>query len=377
MKLLTNELLQVFRSIYGYNEGVVIHKAPGRINLIGGHTDYNDGYVLPTPIDRYIWVAAAPRRDSKIRIHAINFNDSIQFNVGSIKYNQQHKWANYLIGVVNVLKDNGFTLEGADIVITGNVPLGAGLGSSAALEVASIRAFQAINQIEIDPVEAAYIGKQAENEFVGVHCGIMDQFVSSLGEHGRALFIDCRTNYHKLIDLCPDYVLLIVNTMKNRELTDSDYNVRKSQCVEAVKLLQCYDSDIKALRDVNPDLLTKYWSKLPDDIRKRARHVVTENKRVLEAMESICEGKAEEFGDLMYDSHESLRYDYDVSCRELDVLVDATLDMKCVAGARMTGAGFGGCTVNLVRKEYVDKFVEKIKDLYFRKTAKNAEVYLV
>lgn len=369
-------LLQRFSSVFGYDEGVTVSNASGRVNLIGEHTDYNEGYVLPTPIDRSVWVLSAPRSDSRLRIHALDLEDSIEVDSANLKYSMQHPWANYVLGVVDTLRKRGFSLRGVDMVITGDVPKEAGLGSSAALETASIRAFQSINQLDISPLEVAYIGKDAENEFVGVHSGVMDQFVSSMGEHEKAMFIDCRTNEYDLIGLPRDHSVVVVNTMKMRDLKTSEYNERRQQCMEAVKVLSSYEPSVKTLRDVSPELLVEHWSDMPETVRMRARHVITENERVLDAVECLKNGDVKGFGDLMYDSHESLRYDYEVSCRELDVLVDITLDMKGVAGARMTGAGFGGCTVNLVENDYLDNFVESIKEQYFRYTAKKAEVYL-
>jgi len=372
---LETELADTHRKLFGSGE-VTIHKASGRVNLIGEHTDYNDGYVLPTPIDRHIYVASSPRSDSRVVAHALDLEDKAEFNLRSMKRSPEHPWSNYVMGVAQKLIEEGHTLRGADMVIGGDVPLGAGLSSSAALLVASLRAFQAMNGIALDPVEAAHLAKRAENEFVGVQCGVMDQFVASLGEHGKALFIDCRTNEHRNVALPRDHRVVIVNTMNSRDLASSAYNERRQQCTDAVQILSTHDPTIKALRDVSPETLVKHWGELPPLTRMRARHVVTENQRVLESLELLEDGDVNGFGDLMYDSHESLQNDYEVSCRELDVLVDATQDMRAVAGARMTGAGFGGCTVNLVEEGYVDRFTELIKEKYLSSTAKRAEVYL-
>jgi galactokinase len=262
------------------------------------------------------------------------------------------------------------------MTIRGNVPIGAGLSSSAALLMACLRALQSMNGVAMDPVEAAYLARRAENRFVGVQCGVMDQFVAALGEHGKALFIDCRTNEHRHVELPRDHRVVIVNTMKSRDLASSAYNERRAQCMEAVQVIGRHEAGVTALRDVTPEMLVKHWGELPPVIQRRARHVVTENQRVLESLELLKRGDVEGFGGLMYDSHESLRFDYEVSCRELDVLVDFTLDTRGVAGARMTGAGFGGCTVNLVEDGYVERFTRSISERYFKATAKRAEVYL-
>jgi len=365
---------QLFTEVYGGEPAV--YRAPGRVNLIGEHTDYNDGYVLPTPIDRHVYVAALPRTDDRFRVYAADFQQRKEFTVRGTRPDPDRPWSNYVQGVVQALREEGHSLKGADMVVTGDVPLGAGLSSSAALLIATLRALQGMNELELDPVEAAYLGRRAENEVVGVQCGIMDHFVACLGEPGRALFIDCRSNEHRLIDMQPSHRFVIVNTMVQRELAYSAYNERRAECMEAVSIISNHDPAVKALRDVTPEMLVEHWDTLPAVIQQRARHVVTENKRVLDAVEFLEAGDAEGFGDLMYDSHDSLRYDYEVSCEELDVLVDATMDMDEVVGARMTGAGFGGCTVNLVEAGYVGEFTEKIKERYRRATDKQAEVYL-
>jgi galactokinase len=368
-------LTEEHRSFFSMDESEV-YWAPGRVNLIGEHTDYNDGFVLPTPLDRCVWATASPRDGVRVAVRAPDLSDQMEFRLDAITRSADHPWGNYVMGVAQALQEEGHTLRGAYMTIRGDVPIGAGLSSSAALLMASLRAFQSMNGIALDPVDAAYLAKRAENQFVGVQCGVMDQLVAALGEHGMALFLDCRTNEHRCVTLPRDYRVVIVNTMKSRDLASSAYNERRQQCMEAVQILGRHDPMIKALRDVSPEILVRHWGDLPPLTRMRARHVVTENQRVLESIELLGDGDVEGFGDLMYDSHESLKNDYEVSCRELDVLVDATMGMRAVAGARMTGAGFGGCTVNLVEEGYVDRFTELITEKYFRSTAKRAEVYL-
>ncbi len=374
IRILLSALVE--RHVQAYGGEPRVFKAPGRVNLIGEHTDYNDGFVLPTPIDRYLWVTISPREDETIRLQAMDFDERTEHRLSSIRYDKKHLWANYVLGVAHSLMERGYTLGGFDMSIHGDVPLGAGLSSSAAIETAVVRALNDTFSLGIDPVEMAYIGKQCENEFVGVHSGIMDQFVSGLGEYGKALFVDCRTNEHSLHDLDPEYSVVILNTIVSREVANSEYNLRKSQCDEATNIIQKEHPDIKALRDVDEEMLLDSWAELPDLIARRARHVVTENRRVLDALEMLSEGDMNGFGDLMYDSHDSLRHDYEVSCMELDVLVDSTLYLKGVLGARMTGAGFGGCTVNLVEKGYVDEFIETVSKIYYNRTEKRLEAYL-
>jgi galactokinase len=353
-----------------------VYRAPGRVNLIGEHTDYNDGYVLPTPIDRYLNVSAKRRSDKRLNLCALDFNERVQYKLDGFRFDDKHHWANYVLGVVDALRKHDYSIGGVDLCITGDVPIGAGLSSSAALETAVVRAFTDLYDLEIDPVEAAYIGKECENSFVGVQSGIMDQFVSNLGEYGKALFIDCRSNEHSLHRLSESTRVVIVNSMMDRSVAESEYNIRYSQCVEAVNLIKEKYPKIKALRDVTEEMLLDQWSLLPPLIARRARHVVTENRRVLESIKLLDHGDMFGFGELMYDSHDSLRHDYEVSSKHLDLLVDYTMDMDGVLGARLTGAGFGGCTVNLVEADYVDEFVETISERYFNRTAKKCDIYL-
>ena len=354
-----------------------VYQAPGRVNLIGEHTDYNDGFVLPTPINRFLQVSAKKRTDLKLNLYAIDFDEKAQHRLDKLSYDKKHLWANYVLGVSDVLQKQGYQLGGVDLCITGNVPIGAGLSSSAALETAVVRGFNALFELEIDPVEAAYVGKACENDFVGVQSGIMDQFVSSLGEYGKALLIDCRSNEHSLHSLSKDTRIVIVNSMMDRSLADSEYNIRHSQCLEAVKIIKTTYPEINALRDITEEMLLEQWDSLPGLLARRARHVVTENNRVLESIKLLDKGDVFGFGELMYDSHDSLRHDYEVSSKHLDLLVDYTMDLDGVLGARLTGAGFGGCTVNLVEADFVDEFTETISERYFNRTGKRCEVYLV
>ena len=345
-----------------------VFKAPGRVNLIGEHTDYNDGYVLPTPIDRFIWVTINPRNDETIYLQALDYGERAEYKLFDLKYDENHLWANYVLGVVASLRKRNYEVGGFDMSIQGNVPVGAGLSSSAALETAVVRALDETFSLGLDPVEIAYVGKQCENEFIGLQSGIMDQFVSSIGQYGKALFIDCRTNEHSLHSLAPGYKVVILNTMMSRELAGSEYNVRKAQCEEAVRIISEDHPEVKALRDVSEEMLQASWGKLPEMIARRARHVVTENQRVLDTLDLLGKGDMEGFGKLMYESHESLRHDYEVTSRHLDILVDSTTDIEACLGARMTGAGFGGCTVNLIEEDHVDSFIKKVSERYFKQT---------
>lgn len=368
----------LFRKAFGGDAGgVVVSRAPGRVNLIGGHTDYNEGYVLPATIERYIYVAARPREDDKVNMCAADYGEKASFNLDHLVFDEEHLWANYVIGVADVMIKEGHNLSGADMVVRGDIPREAGLRSSGAMEMAAARMFDEIFHLEIDPMDLAYIGKSAENDFVGVQCGIMDQFVSALGRHNHALFIDCRTKEYDHIPLNPDFSIVVANTAVKRELASSAYNERRRQCMEGVRILKGSLPRIKALRDVSPEEFERYGRDLPEAIRKRCRHVIAENARVMEAVGALKDGKMERLGELMYESHVSLRDDYEVSCLELDALMEAAREIPGTVGARMTGAGFGGCTVNLVRKENVRNFVRMIKDRYGAAAGLQAEVYKV
>lgn len=364
-----------FKEIYGYE--AKIFSAPGRVNLIGEHTDYNEGFVLPTPLSLRVYSAVGKRKDDTFNLHTIDFEERTSFSLWEIIHEPELSWANYIKGIIKALRDDGHSIFGADIAISGNVPIGSGLSSSAALEISVIRALNELNNLELDPVEMAYLGKRAENDFVGVQSGIMDQFVASLGHLDEALFIDCRTDDYSPIPLADNYRIIVVNTLKKRELAKSEYNKRRKECDEAVRILRQFYPDVTALRDITRDMLSEHWNDLQGILASRAHHVVTENQRVLKSVEHLKRGNLEEFGSLMYQSHESLRHDYQVSCLELDILVDATLDMGYVLGSRMTGAGFGGCTVNLVEEEKADKFVAKISHEYLSKIGKTPEIYMV
>jgi len=367
----------LFREAFEGAEDVTVTKASGRVNLIGEHTDYNDGYVMPIPLDMHVWVAGRSREDDLVKIYAADYEEWAEFDLKAMEYDVEHLWANYPQGVAWVLAENGHVLRGADLVISGDVPIGAGLSSSAALEVASIRMFGALSGLRLDPVEVAYTGKRAENDFVGVQSGIMDQFVASLGVPGNALFIDCRTDGYRRIPLPRGARVIVVDTSVKRELKASAYNDRRAQCEEGVRMVSENLDGVRALRDVSREDLERLGASLPDLILRRCRHVIEENARVLDAVKALEAGNVESLGELMYASHESLRTDYEVSSDELDALVDAAREIPGTFGARMTGAGFGGCTVNLVQEENVELFSDRIKESYMRSTGLNAIVYRV
>lgn len=353
-------------------------RAPGRVNLIGDHTDYNDGFVLPVAIDREIIMLGQLRSDDKVQVYALDLHEK-----ASLSLTEEHRavkekpWLNYLLGVVVELLKLHLPLKGMDLLFTGTIPQGAGLSSSAALEVATALAITELHSIEMDPVEMALLCQRAENNFVGVLCGIMDQYISRLGREGNALLIDCRNHDYQLIPLSlGGYELVMVDSKVERGLVDSQYNKRFQECMEAVEYFDSFlDHEILALRDVGVEGLEENIHRLPASIGRRARHVITENARVEESIRAFKKGDLHTFGSLMVESHKSLRDDFQVSCSALDLLVDLALEEKGVLGARMTGAGFGGCTVNLVKEDQVEDFSRTIIQEYFKKTERRASVY--
>jgi len=364
-----------FEEIFGATPEVLV-RAPGRVNLIGEHTDYNEGFVLPAAIDRYIEFAGLRRADRTVRAHSTDFNDSVEFSLDDVQKDSEHRWSNYLRGVSKFLEEDGHRLTGADVVFGGNVPREAGLSSSAAVEVGATTFWQKLLGLELDPVYAVKLSRRAENEFVGVPCGIMDQFISALGRREHALFLDCRDLSYRHVPLRGDVKVVVCNSGVKRALAQSEYEVRLKQCRQSVAQLRTAGLAANSLRDVEPEDLETARGALSEILLRRARHVVTENHRVLEAVKVLAEGDLERFGELMNASHESLRDDYEVSSKELDTLVELAWKQPGTLGARMTGAGFGGCTVNLVRADAADAFAEAVRKGYQETLGLKAEIYV-
>ncbi len=374
-----NKLWKIFKEKYT-DTGLVkgAFSAPGRVNLIGEHTDYNEGFVLPVAIDKKIVMLGQLREDRLVQVFDLVYKTKITFSLDSLSPSKKESWANYLMGVMDEIQKAGYPLQGVNLVFTSNIPQRAGLSSSAALEVVTALTMAKLNSLEIKPLEMAHLCRRAENNFVGVACGIMDQYVSCLGQKNYALFIDCRSNDYELIPLKdPNYQIIICNSKVQRGLVDSEYNKRKEECKIATEFFKHkLNREIRALRDIAIDEYEKYQAQLPEIIARRARHVISENYRVQVGVQALREGNFSAFGQLMIESHRSLKNDYEVSCAELDLLVDLALKQEGVLGARMTGAGFGGCTVNLLKRDYVDFFKEKIKKEYKKITGINPDVYL-
>ena len=352
--------------------------APGRVNLIGEHTDYNDGFVLPVALDRDVRVLFRPRADNRVRLYALEFDSWTDFDIESPQLDDDQLWPNYVQGVGLALAELGVRLQGFEGVVSGNVPRGSGLSSSAALEIAAAKAFLAsANQIHaLTGPQIAQAAQKAENEYVGVNCGIMDQFISALGEEGHALLIDCRSLHYRRVPFPADTSLVIGNTKASRSLAGSAYNERRAQCEDGVRRLQADLPHITALRDVSSAQLEAHRHLLPYTVYLRCRHVVSENERVQAAVEALEQGDFQLVGQLMSASHASLRDDYEVSSEALDVMVESMRGHPGCLGARLTGAGFGGCAVALVWAGSEADVRESVLKSYAKRMNLWPEVYI-
>lgn len=345
-------------------------RAPGRVNLIGEHTDYNDGFVLPMAINRSVWIALQPRPDVTVRVHSLEFESSQEFDLVAFSPGGLH-WSEYIKGMAWSLQQAGYTLRGWQGVMGGDIPIGAGLSSSAALELATARAFAAVSNIAWQPKEMALLGQKAENQWVGVNCGIMDQMISAAGHKNHALLIDCRSLATKFVPLPSQTNIVVLDTTTRRGLVDSAYNERRFQCEEAAAFF-----GVKALRDVSLQKFEAGAARLDSTTCRRARHVVTENQRTLAAVESMGQDDAHSLGQLMNASHTSLRDDFEVSSKELNLMVDLAQSQDGCYGARMTGAGFGGCAVALVESGTVDTFTTAVAQGYQEQTQLDPGIYI-
>ncbi len=375
-------LQQNFQKIFG-DSPEFIASAPGRVNLIGEHTDYNDGYVLPAAIDKYLHIAARKRTDNAVKLYALNFNEHCQFSLETLApgnlspQNVDATWSNYIKGIAYLLKASGRNIEGIEAIIAGDVPIGAGLSSSAALTVAAALAFLTGSDADMDRKHIAALCQRTEHEFIGVKCGIMDGVISLFGRAEHALFLDCRSLHHVHVPLNLDrHVIVICNTKVKRELAASEYNTRRAECEKGVKMLKKWRPSITALRDVPITDFKKYEEALPLLTRKRCRYIIEENTRVNSAVDALKAGSLQTFGALMKASHTGLRDDYEVSCKELNILTEIAGSVDGVIGTRMTGAGFGGCTVTLVHRNALETLQTRLKTEYLQQTGAEPEIYL-
>jgi galactokinase len=352
-----------------------IFRAPGRVNLIGEHTDYNEGLVMPAAINCSTFVAMAPREDRIITFRSDHFPDTAELNLDRPSQSRRH-WSDYPLGVAVKLEEAGHHLKGADLLIHGDVPIGSGLSSSAAIEVSTALALLDNAGLSIDRLELAKICQKAENEFVGIRSGLMDQFIACFGKKDHAVMLDCRSLESTPLPLPQEAKLVACNTMVKHELAGSEYNARREECEQGVRMLSKHLPKIKSLRDVSIEDLERYGSELPDVVYRRCRHVITENDRVLRAATALRNGELSTFGRLMAQSHQSLRDDYEVSCKELDLMVEFANEEPGCIGARMTGGGFGGATINLVTSTAVEEFAAKVAKRYAQATNIQPETYI-
>jgi len=354
-----------FEFRFGDSDNVTLAMAPGRVNLIGEYTDFNDGYVMPMTVDRGVYIAIRKRSDERVRVVSVRYDELIEYDLEQFTAPKPGSWSSYVLGVVEELRLRGHVTSGFELLVDGNLNLGAGLSSSAALEVATAVSLQQVFGFEMSAVEMVKLCQHVEHNYANVLCGIMDQFACGIGRRDHALFLDCRSlEYENVPVALGDYRIVIVSSEVERSLASSAYNTRRAECQEAVEHFRQYDKSVSALRDVSSKVFEDYGDELSPVVRRRCKHVVAENQRVLDAVVALKTGELRVFGELMSESHQSLRDDFEVSCPELDLLVELALDTGGVLGSRMTGAGFGGCTVNLVHKYAVKTLEDRLKTDY-------------
>jgi galactokinase len=363
------KIKRCFETVFGKKAAFII-RAPGRVNLIGGHTDYNQGYVLPMAIDRWMWIAARPRSDEVVSCWSMDFKQKMTFNLQNFSKGGP-RWGEYLKGVSWALQEKGYSLTGWDAVISGDIPIGAGLSSSAALEMATARTHVSISGFPWNPIEAAKMARHAENHWVGVSCGIMDQLISAVGKRGHGLLIDCRSLDIDAIPLPPQASVVVLDTSTRRELVISEYDQRAEECARAAAFF-----GQEFLRDVAMKTLVQSAKGLDPCLMRRARHVISENQRTLEAAEAMKARDAIRLGELMGESHHSLRDDFEVSSEMLNCMADLAVSDPACLGARMTGAGFGGCVIALVKDGMTDEFATRMRRVYQRESGLIPKVYV-
>jgi len=369
---MVKELKQEFIARYGKEPWMIA--APGRVNLIGEHTDYNEGFVLPGAVDKKIYIAIAPNGTDTVNVYAKQFSESHSFNI-DVK-EPSTGWVNYLLGVTFFIQRIGTKIKGVDVMVDGDIPVGAGMSSSAALCSAYGFALNELFNLGYTRMELAVIGQQTEHQFAGVKCGIMDQFASLHGKAGHIMKLDCRSLEYEYIPFeFPDYSIVLVNTMVSHSLAGTEYNIRRQQCEEGVAILKKHFPGIKSLRDVSYEQLAARWQEVPPVIFDRCSYVVNENQRLLAGCEALKQGDLNGFGIMMYATHKGLSKRYAVSCKELDFLVDQSRNYKEVVGSRMMGGGFGGCTINIIENSGVENFATGISKAYQEQFSTIPEIY--
>ncbi|NTD97498.1 galactokinase [Agrobacterium tumefaciens] len=368
-------LKSAFRGIY-QTEPILV-KSPGRINIIGEHTDYNGGFVMPAAINKAIYVAVSKRDDEEIHLYSESYQASYTSSVTAIEKSDLG-WANYVLGVADQLVKRGYKISGFNLYLDGNVPLGAGLSSSAALECATAFALNHLNDLGISQMDLALISQKAEHVFAGVNCGIMDQFASVFGKQDHAVLLDCRTMEYEYIPLAlKGYKLVLLNTNVKHSLSDSAYNQRRSQCEQGVAWISAHHPEVTSLRDANVDMLEEFVKSKDTEVYRKCKYVVEEIGRIQKAAEALKHGDLVALGKLMLETHKGLSEEYEVSCKELDFLVGYVKDLDHVLGARMMGGGFGGCTINIVKDEEIDALISEVSALYEKEFGLSLDAYVV
>lgn len=369
------KIIDVFTEKFA--EQPVVFRSPGRINILGEHTDYNEGFVLPAAIDKNIYVAISKRTDNLVNLFAGDFNEGFTTDTDSIKP-ASVQWPNYILGVVDQLQKKGYVIDGFNLVIDGDIPIGAGLSSSAAVECAVIFALNEIFDLGLNRMQMVPLAQKAEHVFAGVNCGIMDQFASMFGKKDHAIKLDCRSLEYEYIPIdLTGYKIVLFNSNVNHNLASSEYNTRRNQCEEGVAVIAQKHPDVKSLRDVSMEMLNAHTGDIEPLVFKRCKYVVEENQRLLKACDALKKGDVVTLGKRMFETHHGLQYDYEVSCKEIDFLVNYVKGNDDVAGARMVGGGFGGCTINLIKENAVEKLVEQISIAYQKEMNLTLSVYSV
>jgi galactokinase len=367
------KLVNYYREIF--NSKPLVLRSPGRVNIIGEHTDYNEGFVLPAAIDKAVYVAVEKREDDQIILHSIDFKDKYEGRVSEIKRTDKH-WANYILGVAAQFQKKGYQFNGFNLIIDGDVPLGAGLSSSAAVECATAYAINVLFGFGVDKKTLALMAQKAEHEFAGVFCGIMDQFASVFGQKDHVIKLDCRSLEYEFVPLkLEGYKILLLNTNVKHSLASSEYNTRRQQCEEGVTMIRKHYPEVKSLRDATLEMVNQHV-KGNEVIYRRCKYVIEENTRLLEGCEDLKKGDIGALGAKMYRSHEGLSKEYEVSCPELDFLVDSVRNKPDVLGARMMGGGFGGCTINLVKETVIDGLISELSTRYNKEMNKELTPYI-
>ncbi|MDF1512942.1 MAG: galactokinase [Anaerolineae bacterium] len=359
-----------------HKQPTLVVRAPGRVNLIGEHTDYNDGFVLPVAVDRAAWLAIAPQDEPWATVRALDMrNDEKTFPVDRVPASAGG-WSDYPMGVVWAFLERGMRLPGIQSVLSSDVPVGAGMSSSAAVELAFAYAWNVLGDLKINLPDLALLCQKAENNYVGVNCGIMDQMISACGKAGHAMMLDTRSLERKYFPMPEGIAIVVADSMVRRSLSTSEYNIRRAQCEQAAGILSEYLPDVKALRDVTVNSLEEHRDTMPEIVYRRARHVVTENERVIRLSQQLSSGNLDEVGELLVQGHNSLRDDYQVSIPELDSLVVAATEVDGCFGARLTGAGFGGCIIALVAEDAVPELEKHITEVYVKQYDQSPAVYI-